>query len=88
MYDLATSRNPNWPVQLLCDAVVENDRRRIILSSIVRVFNNTTLPLAVLKMDNNQPIKIATVDVNKDFYVPIDLLYAYSSAPVFISLDE
>jgi hypothetical protein len=76
---------------MLCDAQIVNDRRRIVLSSIVRVFNNTTLPLVILNIDSvdkTKHIKIATIDINKDYYVPIDLLYASSSSPIFIAIDQ
>ncbi len=91
VYDLGPSSNPNWPQQLLCDAQIENDRRRITLSSIVRVFNNTTLPLLVLNADSVDPKthkSIAKVDINKDFYIPMDLLYATTSSTIFLSVDE
>jgi len=76
---------------MLCDAQIVNDRRRIVLSSIVRVFNNTTLPLVILNIDSvdkTKHIKTATIDINKDYYVPIDLLYASSSSPIFIAIDQ
>ena len=76
---------------MLCDAQIQNERRRVILSSIVRVFNNTTLPLLILNIDSTNPRKhtrVARIEVNQDYYVPIDLLYTYSSAPIFIAIDE
>ena len=76
---------------MLCDAQIENDRRRVILSSIVKVFNNTTIPLVILNIDSIDPKKhqkIAKIDVNKEYYIPIDLLYTHSSSPIFIAIDE
>jgi hypothetical protein len=76
---------------MLCDAQIENGRRRIILSSTVRIFNNTTLPLLIVNVDSVDTKKyeqIAKIDINKDFYFPIDLLYAHSNSSVFIAVDE
>jgi len=76
---------------MLCDAQIQNERRRIVLSSIVRVFNSTTLPLLVLNVDPINPKKhtrVARIEVNQDYYVPIDILYTYSSAPIFFAIDE
>ena len=76
---------------MLCDAQIENDRRRIVLSSIVRVYNNTAFPFVILNVDSLDPTKhdrIATIEPNKDYYVPIDLLYTHASSPIFLTIDE
>ena len=76
---------------MLSDAQVRNDRRRIILSSIVRIYNNTTMPLMILAVDSTNVSKhhrVARIEVNDDFHVPIDLLYKHSSSPIFIAVDE
>ncbi|CAF4985943.1 unnamed protein product, partial [Rotaria magnacalcarata] len=68
-----------------------NERRRITLSSIVRIYNNTTLPLLVLSVDATDPNirkRLGKIEINKDYHVPIDLLYTYSSLPIFIAIDE
>ncbi|CAF4149952.1 unnamed protein product, partial [Adineta steineri] len=57
VYELGPSPNPNWPVQMLCDTQVRNDRRCVILSSIVKVYNNTTMPLIILNIDSVDPKK-------------------------------
>ncbi|CAF1212266.1 unnamed protein product [Rotaria magnacalcarata] len=91
VYDLGQSFNPNWPIQMLCDTQMQNERRRITLSSIVRIYNNTTLPLLVLSVDATDPNirkRLGKVEINKDYHVPIDLLYTYSSLPIFIAIDE
>ncbi|CAF1188849.1 unnamed protein product [Rotaria magnacalcarata] len=91
VYELGQSLNSNWPIQMLCDAQIQNERRRIILSSVVRIFNNSTLPLLILNVDSIDPRnrhRVARIEVNKDYHVPIDLLYAYSSLPIFIGIDE
>ncbi|CAF4190264.1 unnamed protein product [Rotaria sp. Silwood2] len=88
-YTLHGSSNIKLPVQMLCNAQIENDRRRVILSSIVRVYNHTTLPLLILNTDLTNPKKykrLARIDVNKDYHVPIDLLYAHES--IFMTVDE
>jgi hypothetical protein len=76
---------------MLCDAQIENDRRRIVLSSIVKIYNNTTMPLAILKVesvDTKKSTRVARIEVNKDYYVPLDLIYTYSSSPIFLGVDE
>ncbi|CAF4345527.1 unnamed protein product, partial [Adineta steineri] len=91
VYELGPSPNPNWPVQMLCDTQVRNDRRCVILSSIVKVYNNTTMPLIILNIDSVDPKKyhrMAKIDINDEYYVPIELLYTHSSSPIFISTDE
>ena len=37
IYDLKSLSNRLYPIQLLCDTQIYNNRRRIILSSIVQV---------------------------------------------------
>ena len=37
VYELSDSQNPQWPVQLLVDSHIHKERRRVILSSIIRV---------------------------------------------------
>lgn len=76
---------------MLCDAQVQNERRRITLSSIVRIFNNTTFPLVMLNVDTTNPEqhnRVARIDSNKDYHVPIDLLYMHSTLTIFIGIDE
>ncbi|CAF4379562.1 unnamed protein product, partial [Rotaria sordida] len=71
------------------NAEIENDRRRIILSSIVRIYNNTKLPLLILNtdpMNSKKYNRLARIDVNKDYHVPIDLLY--TNASIFMTVDE
>ena len=91
VFDLGPSANPNWPVQLLCDTQVRNDRRCVILSSIIRIHNKTKLPWFILNpnaMDKGIKEPVARIDVNEDFYVPIDLIYGYGISAVFLGIDE
>jgi hypothetical protein len=91
VYELGESTSSNRPIHLLCNAHVENDRRRVVLSSIVRIFNNTTLPLMLLNVDPTQPTKctrVIRIEVNQDYYVPIDVLYEHSEPSVFLTIDE
>ncbi|CAF4257432.1 unnamed protein product, partial [Rotaria sp. Silwood2] len=91
IYEMSPSLNLTWPIQMLCDTQIKNERRRIILSSIVRIYNNTTLPLLVLNVDSTDIKKhsrVARLEINQDYYVPMDLLYAYTSSPIFIAVDE
>lgn len=90
-YDIDGTQGAKWPIQLLCDAQIKNNRRRIVLSSIIRLINNTTLPLVLLDIDPKNPsarTRVAKIDVNQDFPVPIDLLYKHSKPELFFSLDE
>jgi hypothetical protein len=76
---------------MLCDAQIRNDRRYVILSSIVKVYNNTTMPLLILSIDSidtKQHHRIAKIDINDEYYIPIDLLYTHASSPIFIAIDE
>ncbi|CAF3667366.1 unnamed protein product [Rotaria sp. Silwood1] len=89
IYTLHGLSNIQLPIQMLCNTQIENDRRRVILSSIVRIYNHTTLPLLILNTDPTNRKKhkrLARIDVNKDYYVPIDLIYAHG--PIFIAVDE
>ena len=91
VYELGRSPYQSWPIQMLCDAHVKNDRRRITLSSIVRVFNNTTFPLVVVDVnspESKSSTRVARVDVNQEYYIPIDVAYKHSEALVFIAIEE
>ncbi|CAF1245225.1 unnamed protein product [Adineta ricciae] len=91
VYELGPSANPHWPVQILCDTQVQNDRRRVILSSIVKIYNNTTMPLVILDSDSIETDvhhRLATVGVNDEYYAPIDIIYRHASSPIFISVEE
>ncbi len=91
IYDIAPTSNANWPIQMLCDAQIRNDRRLIILSSIVKIYNNTTIPLVILSIDSidvKTHRRIARIDVNDEYYMPVDLVYQHSNAPIFIGIDE
>ncbi|CAF3681386.1 unnamed protein product [Rotaria sordida] len=89
IYTLHGSSNSQLPIQMICNAEIENDRRRIILSSIVRIYNHTKLPLLILNtdpMNSKKYNRLARIDVNKDYHVPIDLLY--TNASIFMTVDE
>ncbi|CAF1279009.1 unnamed protein product [Rotaria magnacalcarata] len=91
VYDLGPSRNADWPIQMLCDTQIRNDRRHVILSSIVKIYNNTMMPLVLLNinsLDTKKNYKIAKINVNDEYYVPIHSLYKYSSSPIFLGIDE
>lgn len=91
VYDLGPSRNPKWPIKMLCDGRLQNDRRLFVLSSIIKIYNNTTMTLAILNIDSTDSKKyrkIAKMHVNDEYYVPIDMLYKHSKSPIFVALDE
>lgn len=76
---------------MLCDAQIQNDGRPIILSSIVKIFNNTTVLLVILNIDsiNTKTYRCsARIEVNDEYYMLIDMFYQYASSPIFISIDE
>lgn len=90
VYEIARANDPAWPIQMLCDAQIKNNRRRIVLSSIIRVINNTTVPLVLLDVDpTNSKVHnlVSKIDINQDFHMPIDILYKHSTAPLFFSVD-
>jgi hypothetical protein len=91
VYDLRSSSNLNCPMQMLCDAQIRNGHRLIILRSIVKVSNNTAMPLVILSIDSDDVKnhrRIARVEVNDEYCMPIDLLYQHSSSLIFIAIDE
>lgn len=90
-YEISASKDPNWPIQLLCDAQIKNNRRRIVLSSIIRLINNSTIPIVLLddNPEKNKAVnRVAKIDVNQDFPLPIDLLYNNSESKLFFTIDE
>ena len=90
VYEIGRTNDPHWPLQMLCDAQIKNNRRHIVLSSIIRVINNTTLPLVLLDVDpKNSKVHnlVSKIDVNQDFHLPIDILYKHSAAPLFFSVN-
>lgn len=76
---------------MLCDAQIRNDRRYAILSSIVKVINNTTMTLSILNIDSIDTKlheKVAKIESNEEYSMPIDILYTHTSSLIFISNDE
>jgi hypothetical protein len=70
---------------------MHNDRRLVILSSIVRVHNRTGMSLCVLdvrSIGSRAYEHVARIDVNEHFYMPIELLYNRSIRSIFIGVDE
>lgn len=91
IYDLGPSANPHWPIRLLSDTQTRNDRRRVILSSIVKIYNNTAKTLLILNIDSVDSKKhhrVAKIPIDEEYYMPLDLVYNYSSSPIFIAVDE
>ena len=78
-------------MQWLCDAQIQNDRRRIILSSIIKIYNSTAESLIIMSIDSLDPGKhrrITKIEKDTDFYLPIDLVYAHANSPIFISVER
>jgi len=76
---------------MLCDTQIRNDRRYVVLCSIVKVYNNTTMLLSIFSInpfDTKQNHKIGKIAINDEYYVPIDLLYTHSNSPICIAIDE
>ncbi|CAF4121527.1 unnamed protein product [Rotaria sordida] len=91
VYDLSVSTDQNRPIQMLCDIQIRNDCRHVIFRSLVKIYNNTTMPLSIINFDSVGTIqnqKIATIEVNDQYFVPIDLLYKYSSSSIYIGAHE
>ncbi|CAF1398617.1 unnamed protein product [Adineta ricciae] len=90
VYEIDASSMPNWPIQLLCDSQIHEDRRRIVLSSIIKVTNLTIMPLILLDPETVETKKfhrIARIDVNQEFYVPIQFLYLRMSPRLYFTID-
>ncbi|UJR16774.1 hypothetical protein I4U23_003674 [Adineta vaga] len=91
VYPLSSSSIPNWPIELHCDSHIHNNQRRVILSSIVKIYNRTTFPLFILDVDSIETKNHRTLcrlDANDECYLPIEPLYMRSSSRLFISVDE
>ncbi|CAF0845736.1 unnamed protein product [Rotaria sordida] len=87
--NLGPSLNENWPIQMLWESYIHNGYHHIIISSIVKVHNNTTIPLYILNMnstDTKQLNIISKIDVNDECYVPIAVLYQHPSLCIFIGI--
>jgi len=55
---------------------------------VFKIFNNTKLPIAILDLDSVTGKSSHRIESNKDYYVPIDLLYKNSHSPIIIGIDE
>ncbi|CAF0778551.1 unnamed protein product [Rotaria sordida] len=87
--NLGPSLNENWPIQMLWESYIHNGYHHIIISSIVKVHNNTTISLYILNMnstDTKQLNIISKIDVNDECYVPIAVLYQHPSLCIFIGI--
>jgi hypothetical protein len=60
----------------------------VILSSIVKIFNNTILPIAIFDLASVTGKISHRIDVNECYHVPMDLLYTNSNSSIFIGVDE
>ncbi|CAF3768117.1 unnamed protein product [Adineta steineri] len=91
VFEIRASPIPNWPIQMLCNSHIYEDRRRIILSSIIKITNGTKTPLIILDADSVETRKfhrIAQIDVNQEFYLPIDPLYLRSSPRLYFTIEQ
>ncbi|CAF1105334.1 unnamed protein product [Rotaria sp. Silwood1] len=91
IFDLGPSSIPNWPIQLLCDSQLYNDRRRIVLSSIIKIFNRATMPVMILDIDSVELgtyREVARVEANGELYLPLELVYVRMNPRLFISIEE
>ncbi len=91
VYEIASSPNPSWPIQLLCDSQIYEERRRVVLSSIIKVSNRTQSTLILLDADAIESHKfkrVATIDVDRELYLPIHLLYLRSTPRLYFSIQQ
>ncbi|CAF1065734.1 unnamed protein product [Adineta steineri] len=91
VYEISDSLIPNWPIQILCDSHLYEERRRVILSSIIKVSNRTLMPLIILDADSietNKFNRIIKIDVNKEYYLPIQLLYLRATPRLCFAIQE
>jgi len=91
VYNLVPTADERFPIQVLCDIQSHNDHRQVVLSSILRIFNHTTMKLLILNIDpkSSKPDKsVGQINVNEDFYVPIDVLYANNTGSIAFGVEE
>ncbi|CAF1173038.1 unnamed protein product [Adineta ricciae] len=91
VYDYSESLVPSWPIQLLCDSQIYEERRRIVLSSIIKISNRTQMPLILLDADSiekNQLNSITKIDVNQEYYLPIQILYQRVTPRLYFTIDQ
>ncbi|CAF4497379.1 unnamed protein product [Rotaria socialis] len=88
IYDIKPSTHLNFPIQLLCDTQIDQNRRRVTLSSIVKIYNNTTIPMFILDRDSTTGKSYYRIEINEYYSVPINLLYKTNNPSIFISTDE
>ncbi|CAF3896761.1 unnamed protein product, partial [Rotaria magnacalcarata] len=88
IYDLKPSMYLHFPIQLLYDTQIDQNRRRVILSSIVKIYNNTTIPMFILDRDSTTGKAYYRIEINEYYSVPINLLYKTNNPSIFISTDE
>lgn len=91
VYELESSPIPSWPIQLLCDSQISQERRKVVLSSIIKVSNRTEMPLIVLDaeaVENRHLTPLARVNVNEEFYLPIAPLYTRMTPRLYFTVDQ
>ncbi|CAF1436337.1 unnamed protein product [Didymodactylos carnosus] len=90
VFELGPSPIADWPIQLLCDSQLYNDRRRIVLSSIIKIFNRATMSVIILDIDSVEMgtfREVARIEANSELYLPLDLLYVRTTSRLFITID-
>ena len=91
VYNIVPTADERFPIQVLCDIQSHNDRREVVLSPVLRIFNHTTMPLVLLNIDSStaKPDRaVGQINVNEDFYVPLDVLYANNTGSLAFGVDE
>ncbi|CAF4197587.1 unnamed protein product, partial [Rotaria sordida] len=76
---------------LLCDSQIYQERRRVVLSSIIKISNRTQMPLIVLDADSietNTFNRIAKIDINQEYYLPIELLYLRITPRLYFAVQQ
>ncbi|CAF3870792.1 unnamed protein product [Adineta steineri] len=91
IFDIGPSPITDWPIQLLCDSHLYKDRRRIVLSSIIKVLNRAIMPIIILEIDSVELgtfREVSRIEPDGELYLPLSLLYARITPRLFITIDD
>ena len=91
VYCVSPSLIPQWPRELLCNSEIVDDRRRVLLSSIVKVFNRTERCLFVFDADTiekNQWERSIRIEVNEESSLPMDFLYGRATSRLYFGVEQ
>ena len=79
------------PIQILSNIQVRNNHVHVIFSSIGKIVNCTKIPLLILKTNSNDPQlyeRIEKLDVDDEYYIPINFMHEYFHSSILIGPDQ